>query len=115
MTADEFLELKQWMTDRWPTLSSFTQGQWLAYRDELACFEIANVWSALQLCFQSGAEYPPNVAKLSRMTAGEERDRARKALPAAGGICWAEYSRNRWGEVIGWLDAAKRLVEGTLE
>jgi len=28
MTADEFLQLRRWMADRWPSLAHLTDGQW---------------------------------------------------------------------------------------
>lgn len=115
MTSDEFLELRQWMVDRWPALGHLSDGQWVAYREELGRFDVSNVWSAVQMCFGSGDEYPPGVAKLARLAGDEEKHRQRAALPAGGGVSWAEYSRQRWGEVVPLLRAAKEIVEGVRE
>ena len=115
MTGDEFLELRRWMADRWPSLAHLTDGQWLAYREELARFQVANVWSAVRACFGAGDEYPPAVGKLARMTADEERQEQQKALPAGQGMSWEEYCRQRWGEVVPLWQAVEKLVEGLRE
>ena len=115
MTGDEFLQLRRWMADRWPSLAHLTDGQWLAYREELDRFQTVNVWSAVRACFGAGDEYPPAVGKLARLTADWERQQQQKALPAGRGMSWEEYSRERWGEEIGLFDSGQRIVEGTLE
>ena len=110
MTGDEFLELRRWMADRWPSLAHLTDGQWLAYREELDRFQTVNVWSAVRACFSAGDEYPPAVGKLARLTADWERQQQQKALPAGRGMSWEEYSRERWGEVVPLCRAYERLV-----
>ena len=115
MSTDEFLELRKWMIDRWPALSSFTQGQWLAYRDELDRFDISNVWSALQVYASTGPEFPPAVLRLKRLTSEEEQGRQRKALPEPLGVSWAEYSLGRWGRAISLFEAGLMLAEGKLK
>lgn len=114
MTVDEFLGLRQWMIDRWPGCSSLTNSQWAAYRDELERFDATDVWAAAYLCFQAAPEFAPGVAKLVRLATEQTLQHSqRKALPAPEGVCWAEYSRSRWGRVIPMFEVAKSIAEGS--
>ena len=114
MTPDEFVELRQWMTDRWPSLQHLSDSQWLAYREELGGFEIRNVWQAVQSCLDSGDGWAPPVGKLRRLAADEQKHaEERRMLPMPGGMSWAEYSKQRWGEVVPLWQAAWEMIEGT--
>lgn len=115
MIPDEFLKVRQWIIDRWPPMASLTNGQWLAYRDELERFDPSDVWEALHLCFEQGPEFAPGVAKLSRLCQEQTLQQVqRKALPAPQGVSWAEYSQQRWGRVIPMFQVAKQIAEGSM-
>jgi len=100
MTPDEFLSVRKWMLDRWPSLKSLTNGQWIAYRDELERFDEQTVLAGLRLCFEQGGDFPPGVAKLSKVCFELFVDVGRVALPLPEGISWEAYSVQRWGRKI---------------
>lgn len=116
MTKTEFLEVQQWIQDRWPAMESFRSGQWLAYFDALERFDVSDVWGALHSYFGTGHEFGPAVSILTAMTTDEARHNgAAKALPEPQGIPWDEYSTQRWGRVIDPVEAALQVEEGTLK
>ena len=108
MSPDEFLCVRKWMIDRWPSLQSLTNGQWIAYRDELERFDEQTGLDGLRLCFGRGGEFAPGIARLAKVCTDLSVDAARLALPPPEGITWAEYSRRRWGRVV----PLKDIVEG---
>jgi hypothetical protein len=84
VTVDEFLVIRHWLIDRWPSMSSLTSGQWVAYRDELACFNPAEVQAALDVYAVSEPQFPPGVMTLKKLaTEIALQNTQRRALPPA--------------------------------
>ena len=108
MSPDEFLCVRKWMIDRWPSLQSLTNGQWIAYRTELERFDEQTVIDGLKSCFGQGSDFPPGVARLVKVCTELSVDVARLALPRPQGIPWAVYSKQRWGRVVPFSE----IVEG---
>jgi hypothetical protein len=69
MTVDEFIVVRQWMKDRWPSLESRREGEWRAYYDELLPFRPAEVMMALSTYIggSESPEFPPLAMKLARL------------------------------------------------
>lgn len=67
MTNDEFLGIRHWLIDRWPSMSSLTNGQWIAYRDELERFDRRDVEAALREYGVTSPQFPPGVMTLAKL------------------------------------------------
>ena len=113
MTKDEWLEMVEWVDDRWAS-RSWDQDQARAYWKDLKHMDAADVWDALAHLYKEGREYPPTGSVLTARAIDIQITRLRAAAPRAipvnlgGDGGWAEW-RDRLGYGGLSMEEATRL------
>ncbi len=76
MTREQWLEIVDWVTDRFPN-KPWVAEQGLAYYEDLKGYDATDVWTALHAFYEQGQAFAPNGSQLLARTQEASRQSAR--------------------------------------
>lgn len=98
MTTDEWLEIVNWVGDRF---KPWTVDQATAYGIDLKSYNPEDVWDALYRLYDRGLEFAPNGSQLRKETTVVVRERLERARYESRGLPPSAAEDQRWGA---WRD-----------
>ena len=114
MNADQWIEIVEWVGDRFPN-DPWNADTATAYFYDLEQFDVSDVWSGVFYLYEEGQSFAPNGSQMLHATRKLRRRSAftellePRALPISSSGIWSVWAEKRFGEKLTAIEMIERL------